>query len=325
MRSIDPSQPEGSWVELVRLMRSAESIPLAQADRSWFSKVPVVRSLQEDRATGVDVPSQCWILAPDIAILRPPTLAPGAETILIREEFLAAISDAICCYRTGLDAWTTQPEPQPQVAQPEDIDALDIYPALPAIDNPFTAPDLAAPRAPLPRANMILTGQPGIGVFLPVHYFYCIELADETGKSICLFIIYVLRIAACLPTIFVFCEDKLLFFDGNSEIFYISLAQFATNEAKHIIPSNTWILFDSNPNLIAPHVAILESGYFIVQATSPRKFCTEWKSKVCAYKWTMKTWSLSELLIACVSFLCCFGSDHRSPRFQACTSEVPSE
>lgn len=157
---IDPSEAGGCWANLLLLLRRAEPPAL-------FSRIPVVRSSLDRRATATNVPSHCWVLNQEITNTLPPAgVNSGIETILIRDEFLAAFKDTISCYCTGFHAWTTtHPQPQPQDA------ALDTYPALSTIDNPFTAQDLTGPRA-VWRGSVILTGQRENGMWLLICYSY---------------------------------------------------------------------------------------------------------------------------------------------------------
>lgn len=161
LHTIDPSQPSKAWRNLPALLhRLTESTLTAQSEarQSLFSKVPVVRSPQDRRATAVHLPSQCWILNQELTNMLPLPIRSGTATILLRSEYLAAFEDIISFYLTRLRAWTTtSPQTQPQNA------VLDIYPALSVIDNPFTAEDLARPRT-IFSEGVSLTGQAGNGM-----------------------------------------------------------------------------------------------------------------------------------------------------------------
>ncbi|KAF8190009.1 hypothetical protein K438DRAFT_1971494 [Mycena galopus ATCC 62051] len=130
---------------------------------------------------------------------------------------------------------------------------------------------------------LIITGLPGI------------------GKTVFLAVIFWLRVAANLPTAYITDPNVALVYTGTH--FFVlhnpTLIPFALEQ-------NAWVLVDSNVRNLDPPQAVIDSGYFIVQAASPRASYTQWAGKnqgsgirpFCL----MRPWTLDELFAGYVSF-----------------------
>ncbi|KAJ7445892.1 hypothetical protein FB451DRAFT_1568005 [Mycena latifolia] len=123
---------------------------------------------------------------------------------------------------------------------------------------------------------LIITGLPGI------------------GKTVFLAVIFWLRVAAHLPTAYMT--------DPNVTVVYTG-ARFFVLHNPVLIPvaleQDAWFLLDSNVHNMDPPQVVIDSGRFIVQATSPRASHTKWAGKsqgsgihsFCM----MQPWTLGEL------------------------------
>ncbi|KAJ7225971.1 hypothetical protein GGX14DRAFT_642167 [Mycena pura] len=144
--------------------------------------------------------------------------------------------------------------------------------------NPF---DLAENRGLfMPACAVIITGLPGI------------------GKTRFLCLIFYLRVAANLPTLYMSQKDNAIVYkDGGfgrlqpPNLNWISL--------RENMPKNTWCLVDSNKSLDRVPPAVIQSGLFIIQAVSPRKERMDYVKdlhgtyQVCL----MRDWTLAELIV----------------------------
>ncbi|KAJ7021434.1 hypothetical protein C8F04DRAFT_1140813 [Mycena alexandri] len=149
-----------------------------------------------------------------------------------------------------------------------DVSEATIFP------NPFLDPY----QGNLYRAfgALIITGLPGI------------------GKTVLLAVIFWLRVAANLPTAYMADPNVVLVYTG---------VHFFVHYNPTLIPvaleRSGWVLVDSNVRNVDPPQVVIDSGRFIVQATSPSASRTQWARKnqgsgirlFCL----MQPWTLDEL------------------------------
>ncbi|KAJ6588321.1 hypothetical protein B0H19DRAFT_203275 [Mycena capillaripes] len=123
---------------------------------------------------------------------------------------------------------------------------------------------------------IIITGEPGI------------------GKTSSLLLIFNLRMALDLPTLFMSAERQAIIWSHGS------LRHVYDLKPNHIdaLPSNTWCLIDSNSELEKMPRVVDESGLFIVQASSPRASRMHWRQKRTrtVHYYLMKPWTCGELI-----------------------------
>jgi hypothetical protein len=86
-----------------------------------------------------------------------------------------------------------------------------------------------------------------------------------TGKTTFLKYLFHLRAAANLPTIYM-TNERIAIVYKNGCIGVIEASVFLNN-----MPDSTWALIDSNANLATIPQDIIDIGFFVVQAASPRK------------------------------------------------------
>ncbi|KAF8211468.1 hypothetical protein K438DRAFT_2011012 [Mycena galopus ATCC 62051] len=140
--------------------------------------------------------------------------------------------------------------------------------------NPFLDPDYR--NLYHKRGVLIITGLPGI------------------GKTSFLALIFHLRVAANLPTLYMATENSAIIFKNEQlgELKNPTDVGLALN-----MPPETWCLIDSTRSLTAVPGAIQQNKMFIVQATSPRGDRMEYAKKLRSQICLMRPWSLEELII----------------------------
>ncbi|KAJ7643998.1 hypothetical protein FB45DRAFT_896634 [Roridomyces roridus] len=150
-----------------------------------------------------------------------------------------------------------------------DINTLKDYP------NPFADDNGRLFR---PNNALVITGVPGI------------------GKSRFLSLIFHLRILANLPTLFMHEPQSALFYrDGQFGVVNGHLTPTALHTN---LSPDTWCLVDSNNDFQSVPRTLILSGFFIVQAASPRKdaFNYEKYLRGSAQFCVMAPWSAEELV-----------------------------
>ncbi|KAJ7227433.1 hypothetical protein GGX14DRAFT_555986 [Mycena pura] len=243
---------------------------------------------------GLSVPSHVWVLPPSDAPL--PVLSLTAN--MIRQEVhdsIVAILNWIRKMNATKDAASaSEPPPSPmkisrpgspdndeepddeETPFPVDMYAIEFVPG-PGVSqhteyrNPFVDNDIT-----LTGHGVIITGEPGI------------------GKTSSLHLIFNLRMALNLPTLFMEIEREAIVWCNGS------LRQITNLNSIHIraLPFNTWCLIDSNTELEKMPRLVDGSGLFIVQASSPRASRMHWRQKRTgtAHYYLMKPWTCGELI-----------------------------
>ncbi|KAI0705245.1 hypothetical protein BC835DRAFT_1410151 [Cytidiella melzeri] len=146
--------------------------------------------------------------------------------------------------------------------------------------NPFEDKNLVPKKSPRAIASsVIVSGQPGI------------------VKTLCLYFVHVLRLAAKLPTFFPLecyyfsggCVEKRTAGDAIGDI--------------ALAAQSVWWLFDPKVYNIAPSGRLIGGGRFILHTTSPRKERLDWKAICLApFAYYMELWSDAELICAYADF-----------------------
>ncbi|KAF9070457.1 hypothetical protein BDP27DRAFT_1323706 [Rhodocollybia butyracea] len=150
-----------------------------------------------------------------------------------------------------------------------DINALDVFP------NPFALSDN---KNAAMGFGLVATGLPGI------------------EKTWFLFLIWHLRRAENPPTLFMVHPNEVLLWKDNVQ-YKLMISQMDPDDVLAMIPSDAWCLVDSNRSLADVPEFLMDTGCFVIQASSPREFRMEWKKKhTDAYYLVMKPWTAEELI-----------------------------
>ncbi|KAJ7104249.1 hypothetical protein B0H15DRAFT_1016631 [Mycena belliarum] len=141
--------------------------------------------------------------------------------------------------------------------------------------NPFALPEYR--NLHRERAAIIITGVPGI------------------GKTCFLALLFHLRVAANLPTLYMTQPYSARIYK-NGQFGLLTFTEGSIDVAMNL-PPETWCLVDSNAQLETVPYGIQGSGRFIIHAASPRvgrmRYSTKLKSQMCL----MTPWTLEELII----------------------------
>ncbi|KAJ7272610.1 hypothetical protein B0H12DRAFT_588297 [Mycena haematopus] len=117
------------------------------------------------------------------------------------------------------------------------------------------------------------------------------------GKTMFLRVIFRLRMAANLPTIFMDSATKALIYK-NGKLSVLNSPQIYTLRAN--APDDTWFLIDSSNELVGIPLDVLKTRFFIIQAASPRPEHLRYTYKLSGNSLHqfcfMKPWSLLELI-----------------------------
>ena len=127
----------------------------------------------------------------------------------------------------------------------------------------------------------------------------------SVGKTVLLYVLLVLRLRAQLPTIYQSRGTHLYYFaDDGVYVINLTPRPIATNFTSQFHKS-TWCLIDSNDELDSIPGFIRDQDLFIVQASSPRPHRYAWTDKASGsvFRYFMKSWTLSELLVGYVTYL----------------------
>ncbi|KAI0686461.1 hypothetical protein BC835DRAFT_1309495 [Cytidiella melzeri] len=149
----------------------------------------------------------------------------------------------------------------------------------PTLNNPFEDEEIV-PKAPLTTvvSSVSVSGHPGI------------------GKTLWLYFVLMLRLAAKLPTIFQPYSGEYHYFHRGG------FDELKDNELLDVVPRTekcTWWLIDSTQNNFVPSVHVLNSGRFILHTASPRRDRFTWMNKVLSpFMYYMEPWSAAELICA---------------------------
>jgi hypothetical protein len=137
---------------------------------------------------------------------------------------------------------------------------------------------------------LIITGLPGIGLLCPSVSSTSVDRLS--GKTLLLYVIFYLRVAAGLPTAYMRNRGHMLVFTGG-RLFVLRDPAFV----KLVVPVDAWVLLDSNVDFLSPPQEVADCNRFIVQAASSRAGRTAWAAKIrgphqfCL----MRPWTLEEL------------------------------
>jgi len=107
-------------------------------------------------------------------------------------------------------------------------------------------------------------------------------------------VILILRLHARLPTIWQDSPARVYAFSDEG-VFQVSVMHADPGDFR-TIPKYTWVLFESKKENIAPTIPI--TGFFAIQAASPRREYFEWFPKKHIDFWYMKVMTVHELVMA---------------------------
>ncbi|KAJ7145413.1 hypothetical protein C8R43DRAFT_1012709 [Mycena crocata] len=239
---------------------------------------PLVRHNPDDAVLGrSEAPTDIWVLP--AAAATNPLVGLTQHPTLLRDEYVDLLDAILVSLR--LQAGDGRPA-APLLANTDAVNPREIRvqkrvpsPSSQPFRNPFqedvhrhlTSEDTA----------LVITGLPGI------------------GKTRFLVLLFHLRVAANLPTLFMANKSTAYFYKNHQlgAITGFGPTVFADN-----IPPSTWCLIDTNDELVTIPRSIIDSGRFIVQTASPRAEHMKYTRKLskphqCC---VMKPWSLAELV-----------------------------
>ena len=113
-------------------------------------------------------------------------------------------------------------------------------------------------------------------------------------------VILILRLYARLPTIWQDSPARVYAFSDEG-VFQVSVMHADPGDFRTIAKAfpkytYTWVLFESNKGNIAPTIPI--TGFFAIQAASPRREYFEWFPKKHIDFWYMKVMTVYKLVMA---------------------------
>lgn len=110
-----------------------------------------------------------------------------------------------------------------------------------------------------------------------------------------LFVVLILRLAAGLPTICID-HDNLICFK-NDGVWKTPLRDTMGYVLNAFMPDYTWILFASDTHSMPP-VQLSLSHLFIVHAANPSQAFRHWDRAGFAPLWSMRPWTVAEVIMA---------------------------
>jgi hypothetical protein len=115
-----------------------------------------------------------------------------------------------------------------------------------------------------------------------------------------LYVLLVLRLQACRPTIYQSRKTRLYYFTEDGVFRLDPSGSFDPTDFQ--VSPSTWCLIDSNQELSTVPVFIQDLNLFIVQSSSPRQDRLEWTKKQSreTMDYFLKPWTLSELFVGYV-------------------------
>lgn len=134
--------------------------------------------------------------------------------------------------------WDRSEDDGIQIFKEPKLSALQRYP------NPFAGND-AITRG----GGLVVTGLPGIGDSVLSMFPVCTDWSTTTGKTCFLWLIWHLRRAQNLPTMYVKSTRQARLWKDN-KLYHIDLSQIAIRDLKPALPRNTWCLVASNRELV---------------------------------------------------------------------------
>ncbi|KAJ7212277.1 hypothetical protein GGX14DRAFT_448502, partial [Mycena pura] len=185
-----------------------------------------------------------WVLPNEIGPDEP------ASEMFVRQEYhdlLVAILDSIKV-RNDIDAHVSRNSKRRrgETSGPEvGLEEARIY-----LGDSYALPIIQEGRQILRYTGVVITGSPGI------------------GKTTCLKYMFLLRAAANLPTIYM-SSERTATVCKNGYLGEMEDAEFKREFRKNM-PCSTWALVESNANFTTIPPAIIDLGFFVVQAASPR-------------------------------------------------------
>ncbi|KAJ7284086.1 hypothetical protein C8J57DRAFT_1677923 [Mycena rebaudengoi] len=265
--------PPGLWEEL----------PLNLQDLPSGERRRVVRPQCAD--PNVTTPDNMWIIP---STQNSAYLPSAASDLMIRQEYYNLLAAQVAQLKRDFP-----PAPLPTQGDQMDVDGSAEVQEVPQdmkpnhLRIPDDPPDIFEETTfPNPFQHschghlyrrgsaLIITGLPGI------------------GKTVFLSVIFYLRVAAGLPTAYMQSKDFMLVYTGE-RLFILRMPALI----ELAVPSNAWILLDSNVGFLSPPQDVVECDRFIVQAASPRAGRTAWASKIRGPRQfcLMRPWTLEEL------------------------------
>ncbi|KAF9050845.1 hypothetical protein BDZ89DRAFT_593691 [Hymenopellis radicata] len=145
--------------------------------------------------------------------------------------------------------------------------------------------------------GLALTGHPGIGESVLINFMIFWAERSVTGKSSFLWVVFNLRSAAGLPTLYISHSPTaaLLWKDGKG--YNMNMRNIDDATFRLLVPTDTWCLVDDNPDLACVPVLLVEGHRFIIHAASPGIDRMQWMKKVIGtYCFIMKPWDCGELI-----------------------------
>ena len=186
---------------------------------------------------------------------------------------------------------TLIPPEQLRIKTSVNLSDVETYP------NPF---NLAENRGLfMPGCAVIITGLPGIGWLVFCHQVLLIESVSGKTRFLCL--LFYLRVAANLPTLYMSQGDNAIVYK-DSGFGWLQPPNLNWMSLKDNMPENTWCLVDSNKSLNRVPPAVIQSGLFIIQAASPREDRMKYvKGLDGTFQFCLlRDWTLAELIVGYV-------------------------
>jgi len=151
--------------------------------------------------------------------------------------------------------------------------------------------------------GILITGQPGIGLFI-----LCFVIAGSesflSGKSTFLLRLLLRRLTLSLPTALQTHPNRVMLFHKGGVVefkhlqswpFYSDLGPMPTVDGP---PDRLWALVDSNQELLNPAQILGQGRFFVVHAASPHHSLQKWVKDSLTLSFYMEPWSFSEVLQA---------------------------
>ncbi|KAJ7219562.1 hypothetical protein GGX14DRAFT_592758 [Mycena pura] len=249
---------------------------------SFFKPVTVTRDLPAERADVEGLPQ---------TVIKLVTL-PGVKDVLsdiqctkhvmVRDEYIWALNDCrAACYQQKTDFQTPPECIHPKVQfRPRSVTEVP-SPSPPAFShNPFDD-HLKEQDSYGEEQAFIIVGHPGV------------------GKTALLPIILILRCLARRVTFFQTKPNEMwMFYPSLHTAYRVHVNDIMPGQLLNLLPRDAWALIDSNEYILSVPPCITSMRTFVIQASSPRAFRTEWISKR-SYSpifWYMASWTLGELI-----------------------------
>ncbi|KAF9034500.1 hypothetical protein BDZ89DRAFT_515498 [Hymenopellis radicata] len=243
----------------------------------------------EPRALDVDVPTRIWFL---------PDVGPGSEDstpIMIRQEYhemmlgilqwmeyrIARVHQQWSHSRTRKQEesdvdLSQSPSWLEETPAPGDLGVVHASP----LSDTMTYPNPFVGKTGVTTGGgVVLTGLPGI------------------GKSSFLWVVYNLRCAAGLPTLYVAESPSSSILWKGGKPYGINMITINREQLRQALPTDTWCLVDSDSTHVSIPEPLVTGRRFIIQAASPGVNRMQWMKKVMGTSYLiMRPWDCGELI-----------------------------